>query len=225
MRALTIAAALMVGLGLATVSAGPASATRMDHVDDGEPGLLTLQEENLPDDVILQPGDSVYWLVTTSLEAETDGDLDLTIESAGSLAEHPGGLTVDIDECAAPWLLGATATCPAGERTHLVETPFALLRSPETLDMGELVNYSDRYLLVTLALPDATPAELQGGEAEFQLTFSAVGDLETIGVDPSAGGSGTAALGATGAAATAPLAVAVLMGVIGIAMRIRGRRV
>lgn len=68
------AGCLVVGIAPAAV------AVPRDIVDDGEPGLLTLQVDPLRFDLEVQPGDVGYWLITPRVDAT--GGLRSTIGSS-----------------------------------------------------------------------------------------------------------------------------------------------
>lgn len=205
--------------------AQPAAA---DIVDDGAPGLLTIDAEPRELQLDLDPGDHGEWLLTLRLDAESPGQLDLRIMSSGVLVSDRAGLLIGIEECSVPWLppVGpvADASCPGAASVLVPLTPFIDIAPSEIIDLGTLAADGERYLRATIAFPEPAPGELQGGDARFALGFAAAGDVEELdGSGPDDG------MPPTGASAAIPLALAALMAILGIALRVaarsRGRRV
>ena len=211
-----VTGAVLAAVG-ALASAAPASA---DIVDDGTPGVLTIDAEPLELHLDLDPGDRGDWLPTVRLDTDTPGDLDLRVTSEGVLVSSPAGLRLSLDECSAAWTPavapGASATCPATASVLLAPTPFADLAPSDVIDLGALDAHEMRFLRATIELPDPAPGELQGGDARFSLGFAAAG--ETVVVDgsrPDDGGE----VAQTGVALAAPLALAAALGVAGALLR------
>jgi hypothetical protein len=216
----------MVLGGVVLSSAVPASA---DTVDDGAPGLLTIDAQPRELQLELDPGMQGDWLLTPRLDAESSGALALEITSGGVLAESPAGLRVSVEECPAAWtpVPGGHATCAAPASVLLPPTAFADIPPAESFSLGTLTAGGERFLRVIVALPDPAPAELQGGHAEFALGFSAAGELvviDPVPVTPSVPSRGTPSVAQTGVALGVPLALAALLGAAGSALRVLDRR-
>jgi hypothetical protein len=224
-RVVTGALASVVLAALAALAvAGPVAA---DVVDDGAPGLLTIDAEPRDLRLDLDPGEHGEWLLTLRLDAETPGQLDLRITSSGVLVSDRAGLRIGIEECPVPWLPPAgpaqDASCPGAASVLVPVTPFIDIASNQTIDLGTLAADGERYLRATIAFPDPAPGELQGGAARFALGFAAAGDLEELdGSGPHDG------IPPTGASAAVPFAIAALLAILGSALRVaaraRGRR-
>lgn len=219
-RAITavVAAGALAGLG----AAWPAAA---DIVDDGMPGLLTIDAQPLELDIDLAPGDAGDWLITARLDAPGPGSFDLRVTSSGRLVETPDGLLLGVDECPAPWTPavapGGRPSCPGTSSVLLAPTPFAELSPGDIVDLGTLEAQGERWLRVTVSMPDPAPASLQGGDAVFSLGFASAGEL--VVVDGRESGDRIAR---TGIGVTVPLALAAALGLLGVGLRLgaRGRR-
>lgn len=220
MRAATavVAAGALAVLG----AAWPAAA---DIVDDGVPGLLTIDAQPLELDVALAPGEAGDWLITARLDAPGPGGFDLRVTSSGRLVETPDGLLLGVDECTAPWTPAVApagrASCPGALSILLAPTAFAELSPGDVIDLGTLEAQGERWLRVTVAMPDPAPASLQGGDADFSLGFAAAGEL--VVVDGRDSGDRIAR---TGIGVTVPLALVAALGLLGAGLRLgaRGRR-
>jgi hypothetical protein len=227
MRAAIRSAAIAVALGGVVLgSAAPASA---DTVDDGTPGLLTIDAQPRELQLELDPGMQGDWLLTPRLDAESSAAITLQITSEGVLAENPAGLRVSVEECPGAWAPapGGQATCAAPASVLLPPTAFADIPPAESFPLGTLTAGGERYLRVIVALPDPAPGELQGGHAEFALGFSAAGELvvvDPVPVTPSVPSGGTPSVAQTGVVLGVPLALAALLGAAGAALRVLDRR-
>ena len=221
-RPARLLAAVTAGALLAGAPAVPAGA---DIVDDGEPGLLSIEAHPAFLDVELDPGDSAAWLLTARLDAPSDGELLLRIRRSGELTADPGGLVAGIRECSVPWQpLPAPATglgCPGETAVVLGPMPLAQIGVDDVWDLGGIPDGGSRRFLVTIALPEAAPAELQGASGEFELEFAASGDVEEVGTAP---GPRPDPLALTGVAVAAPLALAGGLALVGAVLRSASRR-
>lgn len=220
----TRAAAVAVLVGFSLAIAAPAAA---DIVDNGAPGLLTIEVEPGTISLELSPGDRGDWLLTPRLDADSSSELELRVESEGDLAAHLAGLHMSIDECSAAWIPGPTsnaaATCPGTATQLFPSTAVAAIAVGDRFDFGELATGSQRYLRVVFELPDGAPDELQGTDARVLLGFAVAGDSVTVdNGTPGAPGSGSIAQ--TGAAIALPLGIAAALGVGGAVLRVLARR-
>jgi len=216
-----VAGAVLAAVG-ALAAAAPASA---DIVDDGTPGMLTIDAEPLELQLDLDPGDRGDWLLTVRLDTDTPGDLDLRVTSEGELVSSLAGLRLSLDECSAVWTPavapGTSATCPATASVLLAPTPFADLAPSDIIDLGTLDAHGVRFLRATIELPDPAPGELQGGDARFSLGFAAAGETVVVdGSGPDDGGE----VAQTGVALAAPLALAAALAAVGVFLRAAGAR-
>lgn len=199
-----------------------ADSAAADLVDDGAPGLLTIDAEPRELQLDLDPGEHGEWLLTPRLDAETPGKLELRITSSGVLASHSAGLRIGIEECSVAWLPAAApvddASCPGTAAVLVPATSFIDIAPGDLIDLGTLASDGERYLRATIAFPDPAPGELQGGDAHFALGFSAAGDLEELDGSGPEGG-----IAQTGANAALPLAIAALLAIVGAALRVAAR--
>lgn len=209
-----LASVLLAGFAVLTV-ATPAAA---DIVDDGAPGLLTIDAEPRELQLDLDPGEHGEWLFTVRLDAPTPGHLDLRVTSSGVLVSDRAGLQLGVQECSVPWLPaapGGDASCPGTTSVLLAMTPFLDIAPTRIIDLGTLAADGERYLRATIAFPDPAPGELQGGDARFALGFAAAGDLEVVD------GSGPRGdIAQTGVALVIPLALAALLAALGVVLRV-----
>lgn len=223
--------AVACGAALATVLLGAAAPASADVVDDGAPGMLTIDATPLNLDLHLDPGESGEWLLTLHLDAPSLSEVTLTIDSDGGLVEHPDGLRLTVEECDVAWTPAvapdALASCAGARATLLPEAVFAELDPAINHLLGTLDSGQTRFLRAVVGFPDRVPSELQGEIANLALGFAVEGDSETI-VTPligdGSGGLGSDALGSTGIMIGAPLALAAVLGSLGALLRLLDRR-
>ncbi|WP_454704958.1 hypothetical protein [Schumannella luteola] len=198
------AGGVLVVLGALGVSAGAAADA---HIDDGAPGMLSLEASALPEwSQQMQPGDSVLWPISAMLEVSGHGELSVEIRHSGSLADDPQGLHLRLRECEREWIADE---CPTGAVT-VVEGRLADIESGSVVDLGEIEPGGGPYFLAELSVPDTMPVELQGTDATIAFGFTASGDTATVTVP---GG-----LPNTGANRLAPLAIGAGVVLVGLVL-------
>lgn len=213
--------------GILVLGADAASAAPRDLVDDGRPGLLTIEVEPPRPELELQPGDAAYWLITPRIDAPGGGSLDFRVTSEGELVADPGGLTLELLACPEPWLPGAAPTCAFPPTTVLAPTPFASIPPEQIFGLGGLADGEELHLRATIAFPDPAPHRLQGTEGGFAIGFLAAGDAEIVDSGPQPGpgqGAGQGGLGATGPAIAVPLLLALALTLLGACLNAVARR-
>jgi len=215
----------LAALALVTL-ASPAVAAPADTVDDGAPGLLTIEANPLSIDLELDPGEHGEWLLAPHLEAETVGALTLTLQGTGGLVADAAGLRIQIAECSVAWtpVPGGDAVCAGAESVVLAETPYATATAP--LVLGALPVGGDRFFRMRFSLPASVPAAMQGASADLRIGFSASGYSATVDTDPDPDPPTTPSGGLppTGAMIGIPLGLAAALAALGAGLRASERR-
>lgn len=176
-----LAAGALVVLGAVSLAS---SAGAVVAIDEGEPGVLWLEAETLPEwTTTMDPGDAVQWPITTMLESEEDGVLGLEVEHSGGLAATPAGLQLRFAQCDAPWSEDVEPTC-AGHETVIVDGPLSSIPSGSMWSLGPIEPGAGPYFLATLWLPEVMSTSLQGESASIAFGFSALGDSASVTVPP-----------------------------------------
>lgn len=153
-------------------------------IDDGAPGILSLETEPLPGwTTQMNPGDVVYWPMTTVLEAGEPGDLGVRIEYSGGLTTTSNGLQIAFESCPEPWSDDPEPQCASGAST-LSSGPITALAQGTTWNLGEISPGVGPYFLATLSLPDVMSTSLQGQDATVAFGFTALGDTASVTSPP-----------------------------------------
>ena len=163
-------------------------------VPESNPGLLSLWTDSYPLHYSdMAPGDEAFVRLNVELDDIDRGDLSLEVRKDGDLATLAGGLVIDVARCAVPWTnvptgltQSASPDCTNGEDFLLAADPSDdyALDSP-TWDLGEIEKDSTIYMLVTLALPDSTPAfRVEGLSADFGFGLFADGEDAALPITP-----------------------------------------
>lgn len=177
---LTVLTAAALASGASAAYAAPA-----DIIDDGAPGLLVIETNPDTFDVILDPGERDEWLLTVHSQAPTAGTLEMSFTSTGTLASTLDGVAVEIAQCSLGWAgTPGASSCGGAVTTHLALTPFAAVDPAATMSLGVVPAGAAIHLRVTVELDPAPPAELQGTDADFIITFRGVGAASVSTGDP-----------------------------------------
>jgi hypothetical protein len=210
--------------------------------ENGLPGHLSLQSDPYPAEFLdMAPGSVEHWQIQTEL-VDPSAPLTMQFKRDGELVERPGtdGLQLQARLCNQAWSnFPAAPTCGAGLVDVFGPTPanspafgdLAANGDPvpanaPVYDLGTLTNAQDKFLLVTLSIPQTpanqSDADLMGLEATIGFGFTADGTVTPVPpVTPPAGPT-TPSLPNTGADIAALLGLAI--GTIGIGLALRSAR-
>ena len=185
--------------GLALIS-NRAMAAFVSVVENGLPGHLSLTADPYPTTLNpgfmqMTPGDTEYWQIGTHL-ADPSSPLTMQFKRDGALVERPDGLQVQAQLCEQAWTdFPATPVCPGGATNIFGPVPansptFGALAANSAAvpgdapvyDLGILTNATDKFVLVTLSIPEQADPDAQsdqslmGLSASFGFGFTAMGD-------------------------------------------------
>lgn len=229
-----VASALVLAGGLALFSTR-AVAAFIEVTENGLPGHLSLQSDPYPAEFLdMSPGSVAQWQIQTEL-VDPSSPLTMQFKRAGDLVERPGtdGLIIQAQLCDQAWSgFPAAPTCGSGATSIFGPTPansatfgpLALNSDPvpgaaPVYDLGTLTNAQDKFVLVTLSIPE-TP-ENQSDESLMGLQASIGFGFTATGAD-TPGTPGTTPLPNTGADITALLLLAA--GTISFGLVLRSAR-
>ena len=177
--AIVFAAVTCLGVGLTAVRA---SAVFQPIAETGATGYLSLAVDSAtPLEARLGPGDSMRWLVRAALGDAESSTLAIELRANGELVEA-AGMTAAVETCSGAFDLSAAPgdapACQGSPTTVLPTTPLAAVsQSADRYDLAQLRRGEPRQLLVTLAIPAATPGDaLDGLTARVGLGVHAAGD-------------------------------------------------
>lgn len=221
MVALVAAIAVLV-VGVMSFS-GRAWAAWVDLAENGLPGHLTLASDAgpTPNFMDMSPGAVEYWQIDVSL-ADPSSPLTMQFARNGELVDRPDGLWIEGKGCSVEWTMSAPPTCSGTMTNAMPGKPAsdASYDSSPVMDMGTITSAQDRFLLVTLSIPDSPEARadetLMGLSATVGFGFTASGDeVVTPPTPPSS-------LAKTGADI---LAIALMaLGAVGLGLVVRSAR-
>jgi hypothetical protein len=230
--ALLVLSSLMVAAGLSAFSTSAFAA--FVPVPTAQGPHLSLESDPQPAEFTdMSPGSVEHWQISAAL---VDPTSTLTVEfsRAGSLITNPLGLWVEVDRCDQAWT-DVTATPVCGSGGVNVFGPVAANSVPDTsvYDLAGLTNAHDKYLLVTLSIPDSPAAEadtsLMGLTATMGFGLTATGADQTSPGNPSSptgptspGSPGDGSLAFTGVDIAGLLLLA--LGALGLGLVILGAR-
>jgi hypothetical protein len=184
--ALLVLFCLMLAGGLSVFSARAYAA--FSPVPGAQGPHLSLQSDPQPVSFLnMSPGSVEHWQIDSSL---IDATSTLTLQFAGSggLVSHPNGLQVQIDRCDVAWTNVSTTPACASGGTNVFGPAAASLVSETTIyDLAGLTNTHDKYLMVTLSIPDSAAAEAD--TTLMGLTATVGVGLTATGADPTEPGS------------------------------------
>jgi hypothetical protein len=186
--ALLVLFCLMIGAGLSVFSARAYAA--FVPVPTAQGAHLSLKSDPQPVSFLdMSPGSVEHWQIDASL-VDASSTLTLQFNRDGALITNPRGLVVQVDRCDQVWTnVTTTPVCGGGEAN--VFGPVAASSIPETTiyDLAGLTNTQDKYLLVTLSIPDTAAARadttLMGLTAQMGFGLTASGADPTQPADPS----------------------------------------
>jgi hypothetical protein len=185
--AVVIAGSMMVaGLSLTSATAYAAFVA----VPGAQGAHLSLKSDPNPVEYLdMSPGTVDHWQIDASLVDPT-ATFTLQFSRDGALVTNPRGLQIEVDRCDQVWTDVATKpVCGSGEAN--VFGPIAANAVNETTiyDLAGLTNVHDKYLLVTMSIPDSAAAEadtsLMGLTANIGFGLTATGDTPTSPGSPS----------------------------------------
>ena len=188
--------------GLALIS-NRAMAAFVSVAENGLAGHLSLAADPYPTTVNpgfmqMSPGSVEYWQIQASL-VDASSPLTMQFKRDGSLVERPGadGLIVEAELCSEEWTNFPVApTCGGTLEQIILPTPAnsipafgALTANSADLpadapiyDLGTITNAADKFVLVTLSIPEQADPDAQsdqslmGLEASFGFGFTAMGE-------------------------------------------------
>lgn len=99
----------------------------------------------------LSPGRPVTWQVGVTSDPPDPGQIDLTVQTSGPLAEEATGLQLRVDSCPSRWVAGS---CGPGPAAVLAEGPAARF-ARAAMPAGRLRAGDERWLQVTAWLATA----------------------------------------------------------------------
>lgn len=195
-----VLAVLALIAGFALIS-NRAVAAFVSVAENGLPGHLSLAADPYPTTLNpgfmqMTPGDTEYWQISTHL-ADPSSPLTMQFKRDGDLVERPGtdGLQVQAQLCDEEWTnYPAAPVCTSGATNIFGPTPAnspvfgALVANSAPVpgdapvyDLGTLTNASDKFVLVTLSIPEQEPnvqsdQSLMGLQASFGFGFTAMGE-------------------------------------------------
>ncbi|MFT3833945.1 MAG: signal peptidase I [Micropruina sp.] len=169
-----VGAAMAVGLlGAWVAAATPARAEISERAIRGR--VITLiavgDEEAMTS---LSPGRPVTWQVGVTSDPPDRGQIDLTVQTSGPLAEEATGLQLRVDSCPSRWVAGS---CGPGPAAVLAEGPAARF-ARAAMPAGRLRAGDERWLQVTAWL--ATAGQ-QHGAGTVTITATGFGDRVDTG--------------------------------------------
>ncbi|MFC4243308.1 hypothetical protein ACFOYW_07975 [Gryllotalpicola reticulitermitis] len=126
----------------------------------------------------VSPGEPAYWRVTGTLDGLPEATLTLQSVTSGPLAEHPLGLTMQVQQCAAAWTAARAPVCTPGAQTVAATAPAQAGRVVDSSFRFEpLREGRPEYLLVTLSITDTAAGHsdptLMGLTGEFGVGLTA----------------------------------------------------
>jgi hypothetical protein len=176
--AVLVVSSLMLAAGLSFYSARAYAA--FVPVPGAQGTHLSLKSDPQPVSFLdMSPGSVEHWQIDSAL-VDSTSTLTLQFARSGDLVTHPRGLWIQVDRCDQAWTdVSTTPVCGSGQTN--VFGPAAASSFPETTvyDLDGLTNAHDKYLLVTLSIPDTPAAEadstLMGLTATIGLGLTATG--------------------------------------------------
>jgi hypothetical protein len=184
--ALLIVFCLMIAAGLSVFSARAYAA--FVPVPGAQGAHLSLGSDPLPVSFLdMSPGSVEHWQIDTAL---VDPSSTLTMQFArnGELITHPNGLQVQVDRCDQAWTnVTTTPTCASGSTNVFGPAAASAVSESSVFDLGGLTNVHDKYLMVTLSIPDSPAAE--SDTTLMGLTATVGFGLTATGADPTSPGS------------------------------------
>lgn len=176
--------AIATGLVILGAASFATTAGAVVAIDDGAPGILSIETEPLPGWTSqMDPGDVVYWPITTVLDAGEPGELGVRVEYSGGLTSTSSGLRLDFESCPEPWTDDPEPQCASGA-SSLSSGPINAVAPGTTWNLGEITPGVGPYFLATLSLPEVMSTSLQGQDATVAFGFTALGDTASVTSPP-----------------------------------------
>ena len=161
----------------------------------------------------MSPGSVEHWQIAADLVGTSSTLYTRFWNSGGQLITSPHGLRLSLDRCDQPWTgMPSAPACAAGRTTVFASTAAASASQSTQWGLGGI---QDKFLLVTLALPDAPAAR---ADRSLQGLTANVG----FGVTAADGDPTPAVLASTGADVGAVALLA--LGAIGVGVTVHGAR-
>jgi hypothetical protein len=184
--ALLVASCLMLTAGLSVYSARAYAA--FVAVPGAQGTHISLQSDPQPVNFLdMSPGSVEHWQIDTALVDPTS-TLTLQFERGGDLVTNPRGLQVQVDRCDQAWTnVTTTPTCGSGEANVFGPAAASSISETTVYDLDGLTNVHDKYLMVTLSIPDSPAAEADSSLMGLSATMGF--GLTATGPDPVSSGS------------------------------------
>jgi hypothetical protein len=184
--ALLVLFCLMIAAGLSVFSARAYAA--FVPVPGAQGAHLTLKSDPQPVSFMdMSPGSVEHWQIDSALVDPTS-TLTLQFARSGALVTHPTGLRVQVDRCDQAWAnVDTTPSCASGEANVFGPAAASAISESTVYDLAGLANAHDKYLLVTLSIPDSPAAEAD--TSLMGLTATVGFGLTASGADPTEPGS------------------------------------
>ncbi|HEX4442058.1 MAG TPA: hypothetical protein VHZ81_00665 [Galbitalea sp.] len=189
--ALAVASVMMAGgLSLASATAYAAFVA----VPTAQGAHLKLSSDPNPVEFLdMSPGSVDHWQIDASL-VDPSSTLTLAFSRNGDLITNPRGLRVEVDRCDQVWTnVSTTPVCGSGEANVIGPVAASAVSEATIFDLAGLTNVHDKFLLVTLSIPDSAAAEadtsLMGITGNIGFGLTASGDTPTSPGSPSSPGS------------------------------------
>jgi hypothetical protein len=181
-------AGLLMATGLSLTSATAYAA--FTPVPGAQGTHLTLQSDPNPVEFMdMSPGSVEHWQIDAAVVDPT-ATLTLQFARAGDLITNPRGLHIEVDRCDQAWTdVATTPVCGSGEANVFGPAAASAISESTIYDLAGITQAQDKYLLVTLSIPDSAAAEadtsLMGITATAGFGLTATGSTSTSPGSPS----------------------------------------
>jgi hypothetical protein len=186
--ALLVLAVVLLASGMSVFSARAYAAFVAVPTAQG-PHLSLLSDPFPASFTAMSPGSVEHWQIESKLIDPTS-TLTLQFARSGALVTHVNGLQVQVDRCDQAWTnVATTPLCGTGGTNVFGPAPASSIAETTIYDLAGLTNTHDKYLLVTLSIPDSRAAEadttLMGITASVGLGLTATGPDPVSSGNPS----------------------------------------
>ena len=153
-----VGACVLLVAGLCAFSAR-ASAVMVPLMGAQGPQLELSSDPGVAEFMQLSPGSVEHWQIATHLLAPTSTLHVQFWDNRGALVTNPNGLRVSLSRCDQPWTgLPGTPACGSGRVTIFAPVAAAVASHSTQWDLGGLTSARDKFVLVTLSIPDTSAA-------------------------------------------------------------------
>ncbi len=156
--ALLVLACMLLTAGMSVFSARAYAAFVAVPTAQG-PHLSLLSDPFPANFMAMSPGSVEHWQIESKLVDPTS-TLTLQFARSGALVTHVNGLQVQVDRCDQAWTTVTTSpACGTGGTNVFGPAAANSIAETTIYDLAGLTNTQNKYLLVTLSIPDSPAAE------------------------------------------------------------------